>query len=82
LGPPLPEAVQILPLDRIRKTEKENNETEFALYRYGLAYYIGLSDRLYARHTTPVLNIKRKYASDEFIGPCGNHIGWLTYGKV
>jgi hypothetical protein len=74
LGSPLTEAVRILPLDRIRKTEKENNEIESTLYRYGFARYIGLSARFYARQTAPVFKIKRKYASDEFIGPCCNHI--------
>jgi hypothetical protein len=49
------EAVPILRRDQIKKTGKESkpgakrskdNEIEFALYPYGTAYRIGLSDRI------------------------------------
>jgi hypothetical protein len=48
------EVAPILPRDQTRKTEKEgkrwekrrnDNETEFALYRYGVAHLTGLSER-------------------------------------
>jgi hypothetical protein len=71
------EAVPILRRGQIKKTGKESkhgekgskdNETEFALYRYGAAYRIGLSDRICVQQTTPGFKIKGKHASGETTG--------------
>jgi hypothetical protein len=39
---------------------KNNNETEFSLYRYGSVDLIGLSNRICAWQTAPDFKIKRK----------------------
>jgi len=41
---------------------RKNNEVEFALYRYGFAYFTGLSDLVCTRHPMPVYKIKRNIA--------------------
>jgi hypothetical protein len=48
-------------------TERKDNETEFALYRYGFAYHTGLSVCIPVRRSTPVLKIKRDYYSGGLI---------------
>lgn len=81
----------ILPRDQIRKAENEgrhwekgrkDNETEFALYRYGIAYLTGLSDRICARQTTPVFKFKRKHPSGKFISYCSSPARHMTERKV
>ena len=68
------EAVPIRRRGRIKKTGKENkrgekssknNQTEFALYRYGAAYLIGLPDRICVQQTTPGFKVKNKHPSGE-----------------
>jgi hypothetical protein len=48
-------------------TERKDNETEFALYRYGFTYHTGLSVRIPVWRSTPVLKIKRDYYSGRLI---------------
>jgi len=87
----LTEVVPILPRDRIKKTEKEgkrwekrrkDNETEFALYRYGFAYLTGLSDCICARQTPPVFKIKKKHPSGEYISYCSSYSGQMTESEI
>lgn len=77
------EAVPILRPGRIKKTEKEgkhgekrskDNETEFALYRYGAAYLTGLSDRICVWQATPGFKIRKKHPPGEYFGYWFSHI--------
>jgi hypothetical protein len=62
--------------------ERKDNETEFALYRYGFAYLTGLSDRICARQTTPVFKFKRKHPSGKFISYCSSPARHMTERKI
>ena len=66
------EEVPILWRGQTKKTGQEaehgekrgkDDETEFALYRYGAAYLIGLPDRICVQQTTPGFKIKSKHPS-------------------
>ena len=67
-------AVPILRWGQIKETRKESkrgkkrskdHETEFALYRYGAAYFIGLSDRICLQQTPPGFEIKSSHPAGE-----------------
>ena len=82
------ELARILPRERIRKTEKEgkpwekqNNEIEPALSRYGTPHLTGVSDRICARQATPVFKIKRKDPCVEFINDCSSYTRLVTHGR-
>lgn len=56
-------------------------EIEFALSRYGFGYLNGIPDCIYARQTSPIFNIKRKYSPCQFINYWFGHTGQMTLQK-
>ena len=62
-------------LDFLRRND---NKTEFTLYRYGYTYLAGLSDCICARQTAPVFKIRSACSPGEFIRYGVSHTGQMT----
>jgi hypothetical protein len=62
---------------------RKENETEFALYRYGSTDIAGLSGRICARQpTTTVFETKRNRPPGEFTGYCSSRAEVMIKQKI
>lgn len=57
-------------------------ETELTFYRYGLAYFTGLSNRICRQQAAPVFKTKRRYQTGEFISDRFRQTGQMTNWKI